>query len=679
MLYPLPLLWLGLATVAGAAPGPASAADTSSPDSPDLAPMSSDTAQQIWQVELLRLPPDALAVWVTDPSTEVRARAAEALGRLRNAAAIPYLAALAADPSVIVRHAAAFALGQTPASEDAVVKRWTLEGDPTIRRTLAVALGKQGSAPTVDLLLSALDEPNVGAGAAEGLGRLAARKIEGATHERVLRSLTLHIAPVPVGDTRALAAWAISRIPWTTGDTATLARMAQIIGTDPDPNVRAWVLRAWAGLSTPETRSPVLNAAATDSAAGVRIAAARGIGKQGMAGADLVLARLLLDPDPDIRLEAIAAAGICPGVSASGLLTPLLASTNPNEAAAAVKALAAKKALPKPTAQYLDPAMFLPVRIAAAESLDDPAMLVDLALHATEAPLRSAAAGHLMERADTQTAEVIRVLGGADGLISQAAADWLEKHPDATMERPLLDRLKVGDLARNEVRSFVSALARLYEAGRIARPAADARAILAPYLGMDGVGEDGAKVSAMLRLPTPAADHPDRRIPSLNEVEKIVSARIYTEEGEIRIALRPDEAPYAVWNFARLAEQGYYDGVRFHRVVPDFVIQAGDPRGDGWGGPGWEIPDEINTLPYDEGAVGMALSGPDTGGGQWFITLSPQPHLEGTYTVFGHVTYGQRSANAINQGARIEHIAIERIETVAPGQPAAPDAPPSVP
>ena len=128
-----------------------------------------------------------------------------------------------------------------------------------------------------------------------------------------------------------------------------------------------------------------------------------------------------------------------------------------------------------------------------------------------------------------------------------------------------------------------------------------------------------------------------------------------------------------------MAEQGYYDGVRFHRVVPDFVIQAGDPRGDGWGGPGWEIPDEINTLPYDEGAVGMALSGPDTGGGQWFITLSPQPHLEGTYTVFGHVTYGQRSANAINQGARIEHIAIERIETVAPGQPAAPDAPPSVP
>jgi cyclophilin family peptidyl-prolyl cis-trans isomerase len=96
-------------------------------------------------------------------------------------------------------------------------------------------------------------------------------------------------------------------------------------------------------------------------------------------------------------------------------------------------------------------------------------------------------------------------------------------------------------------------------------------------------------------------------------------------------------------------------------VVPDFVIQTGDPRGDGWGGPGYDIPDEINSLPYTTGAVGMALSGPDTGGSQWFITLSPQPHLDGTYTVFGHVTYGQRSAAGIEIGDTIEHIEIERI------------------
>lgn len=658
----LALLWLHAAPVAraddGAAPDAERTEDSALPD---------DVAQQIWQVELLRLPPDALAGWAVDPSAQVRRRAAEALGRLRVAGATPWLAGLAADPDREVRMAAAFALGQTPDTEAAIQKRWSLEADPGIRAALAIALGKQGGPRAVDLLLSALDEPGVGAGAAEGLGRLGARKVEGAAAERVLRSLVLHIAPIPVGETRTRAAWAISRTTWATADADTLARMAGIVRNDPDAHVRAWVLRAWAALSTPETRSPVIAYAARDASRSVRIAAARGIGKQGMAGADLVLSRLLDDADPDVRLEAIAATGLCPGVSASGLLTPLLGSSNPNEAAAALAALAEKDALPRPAASYLDPALFLEVRIAAAGALTDPARLVDLALHSAEAPLRSAAAGALFELPRTRAADALAVLRSTDPLIAQAAADWLKDHPDASMERPLLDRLKVGDLDRDQARSVVAALARLYGAGRIARPAADASALLAPWLGLPALGDDATRVAAMLRVPLITEDHPDRRIPPLTEVRRIVSARIDTDAGEIRVALRPDAAPYAVWNFARLAEQGYYDGVTFHRVVPDFVIQAGDPRGDGWGGPGWAIPDEINDLPYDRGALGMALSGPDTGGSQWFITLAPQPHLEGTYTVFGHVTYGQRAADAIQQGARIAHITIERLDAPTVG------------
>ncbi len=649
-----------LALLGALATAPALAGSNAS-GAPAVTLIPPDVAQDIWQVELLRLPPDALSLWVVDPSPYVRARAAEALGRLRVATAIPQLAVLASDPDVGVRTAAAFALGQTPGADAAIVKRWNTETTPSIRRLLAVALGKQGGPPTVELLLNALDEPGVAPGAAEGLGRLGSRKIEGAAQERVLRSLTLHISPLPVGDTRAYAAWAISRTPWTTGDAATVARMATILRKDPDPHVRAWVLKAWAGLSTPEDRSPVLAGAATDSAPGVRTAAARAIGKQGMAGADVVLGTLLGDTDPGVRLEAIAAVGTCPGVSAAGLLTPIFAGTNGREAAAALKALVAKNDLPKPVKEYLSPAIYMPVRIAAAESLDDVPTLVDLAVHATDAPIRSAATGRLLEREQTRTADVLAVLAGPDPIIAQAAADWLKDHADPSIERPLLDRLKRGDLDPTEIRSFVNALGSVYGAGKIARPAADAKTILAPLLGMSGLGADAVKVAAVLQLPVPTSDHPDRRIPSLGEVENIVSARIYTDAGEIRISLRPDEAPYAVWNFARLAEQGYFDGVVFHRVVPDFVIQAGDPRGDGWGGPGWEIPDEINMLPYDEGAVGMALSGPDTGGSQWFITLSPQPHLEGTYTVFGHVIYGQRAADAVQQGARIDHIEVERL------------------
>ena len=97
----------------------------------------------------------------------------------------------------------------------------------------------------------------------------------------------------------------------------------------------------------------------------------------------------------------------------------------------------------------------------------------------------------------------------------------------------------------------------------------------------------------------------------------------------------PEDAPLTVDNFIKLARSGYFNGVLVHRVVPNFVMQDGDPRGDGNGGPGWSIRCEINMVPYDRGAVGMALSGKDTGGSQWFVTHSPQPHLDGGYTVFG--------------------------------------------
>ncbi|MGI8787460.1 MAG: peptidylprolyl isomerase [Pyrinomonadaceae bacterium] len=114
-------------------------------------------------------------------------------------------------------------------------------------------------------------------------------------------------------------------------------------------------------------------------------------------------------------------------------------------------------------------------------------------------------------------------------------------------------------------------------------------------------------------------------------------AIIKTEKGNFTIELLPTDAPLTVDNFIKLAKANYFNGVSVHRVVPNFVVQDGDPRGDGNGGPGWEIRDEINEIPYERGAVGMALSGKDTGGSQWFVTHSPQPHLDGGYTVFGRV------------------------------------------
>ena len=116
-----------------------------------------------------------------------------------------------------------------------------------------------------------------------------------------------------------------------------------------------------------------------------------------------------------------------------------------------------------------------------------------------------------------------------------------------------------------------------------------------------------------------------------------VRAVFTTQKGVFTIDLLPEDAPLTVDNFVKLARSGYFNGLEVHRVVPNFVMQDGDPRGDGNGGPGWSIRCEINMVPFERGAVGMALSGKDTGGSQWFVTHSPQPHLDGGYTVFGRV------------------------------------------
>ena len=133
-------------------------------------------------------------------------------------------------------------------------------------------------------------------------------------------------------------------------------------------------------------------------------------------------------------------------------------------------------------------------------------------------------------------------------------------------------------------------------------------------------------------------------------------ATIETDRGTLVVTLYGADAPITVANFLRLVDRRYFDGSRWHRVVPNFVIQDGDPRGDGNGGPGTVIRDEINRWRYDRGVLGMALSGPDTGGSQFFLTLSPQPHLDGRYTVFGKLVSGFDALDRIVQGDRIRRI-----------------------
>jgi len=146
---------------------------------------------------------------------------------------------------------------------------------------------------------------------------------------------------------------------------------------------------------------------------------------------------------------------------------------------------------------------------------------------------------------------------------------------------------------------------------------------------------------------------------ALSRKNGTVKAVLATEKGTFTIDFLPEDAPLTVDNFVKLARAGYFNGLEVHRVVPNFVMQDGDSRGDGNGGPGWSIRCEVNIIPYERGAVGMALSGKDTGGSQWFVTHSPQPHLDGGYTVFGKVNEaGMKVVDKIVRGDKILSVRI---------------------
>jgi peptidyl-prolyl cis-trans isomerase B (cyclophilin B) len=136
------------------------------------------------------------------------------------------------------------------------------------------------------------------------------------------------------------------------------------------------------------------------------------------------------------------------------------------------------------------------------------------------------------------------------------------------------------------------------------------------------------------------------------ETDRTYKAVIETGKGSIEIELFPEHAPKTVNNFVFLARDGFYDGVVFHRVIADFMIQGGDPTGSGRGGPGYRFEDEFdgNPLRHERGVISMANAGPGTNGSQFFITHGPQPHLDGRHTVFGKVSKGLDVVDAIQQG-----------------------------
>jgi cyclophilin family peptidyl-prolyl cis-trans isomerase len=249
----------------------------------------------------------------------------------------------------------------------------------------------------------------------------------------------------------------------------------------------------------------------------------------------------------------------------------------------------------------------------------------------------------------------------------RAAGD--ESKPGAALDGVIpgiaaaVDRLLPFEHAEAPLVSAAAALGALADSRSgpvLTKLAADPRpalrsAVLAAYEAIEGA--EPPAVLPPVRPPRPVSSKDKQTARTTAAI-----ARVRTTRGDFRIRLHGDVAPATVGSFVSLAGSGYFDGTEIHRVVPNFVIQAGDPTGTGMGDPGYSLRCEVSPLPYRRGTVGMALAGKDTGGSQFFVAISRQPHLDGNYTVFGDVIEGMDVVDLIEEGDEIETIGIKAEE-----------------
>lgn len=596
-----------------------------------------------------------------------RAQAALAVGQVHGQSMAPALHALLADRDTAVAANAAFALGLLRDTAGVAALEAALGATPAVATVAAWSLGEIG-APAAGVIRRAL-----------GMEHPAA----------VTRALLLAAAklrPVPVSEVRPFfqnaddtlrwaAVYAVSRSPVSAAvrDVARLAR-------DPSSLVRQQVARAMshraAGDSLAGVARPVLDTLARDTSAHVRIEALRAAATYGESARDLVLAAIH-DADGNVRLTAAQSLGAVLDAPRAAWMNAWRADTG-FAYRAAILASAMKHDVVLPAAEFDDPDSWYHVgdwryRAAVANAgADAPSIerMREVSLPATRDPdprVREAGFGALAPHADTAEQHPWRRqymyfgLTDRDPYVRALAIDALTPHASA-QELARVWRGWQGaqddtvDDARIATLRYVASAWKRDSAAFPDSLAQTLRALPAPPNALVRAAAADCPLFAAWKSAPPAALHPlewyEARVRDLAVARAgfLPHVVLTTARGTIELELYAADAPLTVYNFLSLARSGAYDHIAFHRVVPDFVVQDGDARGDGNGGPSYAIRDELNRRLYDRGAVGMALGGPDTGGSQYFITLSPQPHLDGGYTVFGHVTSGHAVLDAIVQG-----------------------------
>lgn len=573
----------------------------------------------------------------------IQARAARAAGRLQDSTWVTRLLPLLGSQHAPPRHEAAFALGQ---------------------------IGHRSAREALEALVGHPDGPSA-ALALEGLGKIGDR----AATPRVVAALGSADARL-----RAEAAVALWRLADSTALPALIARH-----DDPDPAVRWRVLYALEKIVDPERVVLIAALHVDDSEWLSRAHAVRTIGRQKSPRGTAYVLQKVPDPAVPVAVNAIRALQLIADSTCAPCGPALVAAlkhAHPHVRSAAAAALAdrfawvsirdSSKRVPLRTALHEalrdpDPAtraqaarslmvhgLRWPRDLAPRMMLDDSALVVRATVtrafsfqsHVHAVPLllgRLRPGPHLLERMNA--AEALGELGR-----EESAAELRAALADTSA---LMVAAVAGALG--ELRDSLATPA-LIAAFRAHGAAADrdARDAILAALGAMNRGRVADSLAAAVPRPLPAGEYP----PGFEDPPGARGAVLRTDLGDVEWAFEGAEAPQTVKNFVALARRGFFDGTAFHRVVPNFVIQDGDPTGTGAGGPGHTIRCEYNRLRYEPGAVGMALAGKDTGGSQWFITHSPQPHLDGRYTIFARVTRGQDVVDRITPGTVIRKVEI---------------------
>jgi HEAT repeat protein/cyclophilin family peptidyl-prolyl cis-trans isomerase len=600
------------------------------------------------------------------------------------------LAAFAAHEDPAVRRAAVRALGriQDRATLPAVLARFE-DPDPAVRREALFAAGQLAAPGAVEPLVRAArrEEGELRARAVEALGRVPgadAGFLQGA------------LAGDPDARVRGEAALAL----WRAGARPAFASL-RAATADTSAEVRFRAVYALVRLKAAEARPEYARALRDPDARG-RMFAARGLRETPDPAAAAELAAAVDDPDWRVAVEAAWALGGCGGETRVWeALGRAARHRSFHVRGAALSALDGPLATDERARGMVEAALRDPsptVRLHAAHRLGAvrrAAALPELAALAADPDwrVRMGAARGLSEIGAADPPEaLLRLLEDPDPRVRIGALERLDRFKGSAVARErALEALGVRDLGvRGTAATLLATLGRPEDADALRAARADSGALelgevrvnvldaLAKVLGKgalrdleDGladrdpqVREGAAKALGTLTgEPRVHALERERSAgePAPGDVPRgEVRARLRTERGDLVLRLFPDEAPRHVAVLLALARRGFYRDLTFHRVELNFVVQGGDPRGDGWGGPGFFLPDEINLEPFTEGTLGMPKAGKETGGCQLFLTHHPTPHLDGRYTVFGRVVEGGEVLERLEIGDAIR--GLERLE-----------------